>query len=67
MRCDKENAVSNAQHLMIRNGSRSTDLFGRHWPLRRLPQLLNRLWITSEVLLATDEKDGEALAEVRDL
>lgn len=33
----------------------STYLLGRHWPLRRLPQLLNGLRVATKVFLATDK------------
>jgi hypothetical protein len=42
-----------------------TDLLRAHWLLRRLVQLLNRLLVEAQILLATDEDDGQALAEVQ--
>lgn len=42
-------------------------LFGGDGLLRRLVQLLNGLLVVSQILLATDEDDGEAGAEVQDL
>lgn len=44
-----------------------TDLLGRHGLLRRLVQLLNRLLVKAQVLLASNEDDGKALAEVQNL
>jgi hypothetical protein len=44
-----------------------TDLLGGDWLLRGLVQLLNRLLVVSEILLATYKDDGKALAEVQDL
>lgn len=41
-------------------------LFGRHRLLRSLVQLLNGLLVISQILLAADEDDGEALAEMQD-
>ena len=35
--------------------------------LARLPQLLDRLRIVSQILLAANKDDGETLAEVEDL
>lgn len=43
-----------------------TYLLWRHWLLRGLVQLLDCLLVVSEILLATDENDGQALAEVED-
>jgi hypothetical protein len=37
-----------------------------HWLLRSLVQLLNRLLVVSEILLAANKDDGETLAEVQD-
>lgn len=45
---------------------RMTYLLWRHWLLRGLVQLLDCLLVVSEILLATDENDGQALAEVED-
>ena len=42
-------------------------LFGRHRLLAGLAQLLDRLLVVSQILLAADEDDGEALAEVKNL
>lgn len=42
-------------------------LFGRNGLLAGLAKLLDRLLIVSEILLATDEDDGETLAEVQNL
>jgi hypothetical protein len=44
----------------------SAYLLGRDWLLRSLVQLLNRLLVVSQILLATHEDDGEARAEVQD-
>ena len=38
-----------------------------HGLLRRLVKLLNRLLVVSQILLAADEDDGQAGAEVQDL
>lgn len=43
-----------------------TYLLWRHWLLRGLVQLLDCLLVVSEILLAADENDGQALAEVED-
>lgn len=42
-------------------------LLGGHGLLRRLVQLLDGLWIESQILLAADEDDGQTGAEVQDL
>lgn len=42
-------------------------LLGRDGLLARLSQLLNDLLVVSQVLLATDQDDGKALAEVKNL
>jgi hypothetical protein len=42
-------------------------LLGRDRLLARLPQLLNSLLVVSEILLAANENDGQALAEVQNL
>lgn len=42
-------------------------LLGSDGLLRRLVQLLNSLLVVSQILLAADEDDGEARAEVQDL
>ena len=42
-------------------------LFRSHRLLRSLVQLLNRLLIVSQILLAADEDDGKPLAEMQDL
>lgn len=42
-------------------------LFRSNWLLRGLVQLLNGLGVMTKILLATDENDGEALAEVKNL
>jgi hypothetical protein len=42
-------------------------LFRRHRLLAGLAQLLDRLLVVSQILLAADEDDGEALAEVKNL
>ena len=42
-------------------------LLGRHRLLRSLMQLLNGLLVVSQILLAADEDNGEALAEMEDL
>jgi hypothetical protein len=43
-----------------------TDLLGSDWLLRGLVKLLNGLLVVTEILLAANEDDGEALAEVQD-
>ena len=45
---------------------RKAYLLWGHWLLRGLVQLLNRLLVISEILLATNEDDWEALAKVQD-
>jgi hypothetical protein len=45
----------------------STDLLGGYRLLGGLVQLLNGLLVEAQVLLATYEDDGQALAEVQDL
>lgn len=42
-------------------------LLGGDGLLARLSQLLNRLLVVSEILLAANKDDGEALAEVKNL
>lgn len=46
---------------------RTTHLFRRHRALAGLPKLLNHTGVTSEVLLASNENDGQASAEVHHL
>jgi hypothetical protein len=46
---------------------RVTYLFRSDWLLGGLVQLLNGLGVMTKILLATDENDGEALAEVKNL
>lgn len=41
-----------------------TYLFGCHWLLRGLVKLLNRLLVESQILLAANEDDRKALAEM---
>ena len=48
-------------------GLSAADLLGCDGLLRRLVQLLNRLLVKAQVLLASNEDDGKALAEVEDL
>lgn len=38
----------------VASGAAATYLFRSHWPLVRLPQLIDHPWITSEILLAGD-------------
>jgi hypothetical protein len=45
--------------------SRQAYLFGRDGLLARLPKLLNRLGVVSQILLAADKDDGQALAEMK--
>lgn len=51
------------------NASRrlGTDLLGSYRLLRSLVQLLNRLLVKAQILLAADEDDGQTLAEVQNL
>ena len=42
-------------------------LLGGDWPLVRLPELVNNTGVAPEILLATDENDGETGAEVHNL
>ena len=42
-------------------------LLRSHGLLRSLVQLLNCLLVISQILLAADEDDGQALAEMQDL
>lgn len=42
-------------------------LFGRHRLLTCLSKFLDRLLIISQILLATDQNDRQALAEMKDL
>jgi hypothetical protein len=44
-----------------------TNLLGGDRLLRGLVQLLNGLLVEAQILLATDENDGQALAEVQNL
>lgn len=44
-----------------------TYLLGRDGLLARLAKLLDGLTVVTEILLAADEDDGQALAEVQDL
>jgi hypothetical protein len=44
-----------------------TDLLGRNRLLGSLVQLLNRLLVEAQILLAANEDDGQALAEVQNL
>jgi hypothetical protein len=43
-----------------------TDLLWSHWLLGSLVQLLNRLLVEAQILLAADKDNGQALAEVQD-
>jgi len=45
----------------------SHTLLGSHWPLVRLPQLIDHPWITSEILLAGNQDYRKARAEMHDL
>ena len=42
-------------------------LFRGYGPLTCLPELINHSWIATKILLAADENDGEAGAEMHDL
>jgi len=42
-------------------------LFRRDRPLRRLPQIINRLLVPAEIFLAADKDDWEILTEMHDL
>ena len=44
-----------------------THLLGCDWLLGRLCQLLLRLGVVSQIVLATNEDDGKTLAEVKNL
>ena len=48
-------------------GGRISHLFGGDGLLARLSEFLNGLLVVAQILLATDEDDGKALAEVKDL
>jgi len=48
------------------HAKQSTHLLRRHGLLRGLVQLFNRLLVVSKILLASNEDNGEALAEVQD-
>lgn len=52
--------VSNGEE----NDVRKTRLFGCHGSLVRFPQLLNKPGIASQILLTSDENDGEPATEV---
>ena len=52
---------------VVNGYARCTDLFRRNGLLRGLVELLNGLLVVTQILLAADEYDGEALAEVQDL
>ena len=39
----------------------------RDWALVHACEILDRLWVVAQVFLASDEDDGESLAEVEDL
>lgn len=41
-------------------------LFWRDGPLACLPELFDDLGVTTEILLAADENDGQVLAKVQD-
>jgi predicted NBD/HSP70 family sugar kinase len=43
-----------------------TDLLWSHRLLRSLVELLNRLLVVAQILLAANKDDGQALAEVED-
>ena len=45
----------------------TTHLLGSDWALVRLAQFLNDSRVPPEILLATDQDDGEIRAEVHDL
>ena len=44
-----------------------TDLLGGYRLLGRLVQLLDSLLVETQILLATNENDGQALTEMQDL
>jgi hypothetical protein len=44
-----------------------TDLLGGYWLLGSLVQLLDRLLVEAQILLAADEDDGQILAEMQNL
>ena len=44
-----------------------TDLLWGYWLLGSLVELLNGLLVEAQILLAADQDDGQALAEVKDL
>lgn len=50
---------------MLLNGC--TDLFWRHGLLGSLVKLLNGLLVEAEILLAANENNGQALAEMENL
>jgi hypothetical protein len=49
----------------MRETTRESYLFRRHRLLASLPELLDCLRVVSQILLTTDQDDGEALAEVK--
>lgn len=49
------------------HGSGRTDLLWGYRLLGSLVQLLNRLLVEAQILLAADQDDGQALAEVQHL
>jgi hypothetical protein len=52
----------------VRRGQRrSSYLLGRNELLAGLAQLLDGLGVVSQILLASDQNDGQALAEVKNL
>lgn len=53
--------------ILVRWVVLATDLLGCDGLLRSLVQLLNRLLVKAQVLLASNEDDGKPLAEVQDL
>lgn len=53
--------------MYSRHGALETYLLGRDGLLARLPELLDRLRIVSQILLAANKDDGKTLAEVKHL
>jgi hypothetical protein len=51
----------------VGSAPRKTYLLGRDGLLARLAKLLNSLVVVAQILLAANQNDGEALAEVKNL
>lgn len=61
-----QNRVQRSGASLRLGKERNNYLLGGHGLLARLPQLVQRLLVVSQILLAADQDDGQALAEMKD-